>query len=138
LDLQRLMKLQEARNTPFTPAVHVYYALAEALREFAEQGGRAARYRRYAWLAERVRSGLGDLGVQALLAPEQSSVVLRSYNLPPKSTYAQLHDALKADGFVIYAGQGGLAKSLFRISTMGHLMDEDIERLIACVARSLR
>ena len=27
LDLGRLMRLQEARNTPFTPAVHAYYAL---------------------------------------------------------------------------------------------------------------
>ena len=30
----------------------------EALREFAEQGGRPARYRRYAALAEQVRAGL--------------------------------------------------------------------------------
>jgi 2-aminoethylphosphonate-pyruvate transaminase len=113
LDLNRLMTLQEARNTPFTPAVHVYYALVEALREFEEQGGRPARYRRYAQLAERVRVGLAELGVQAVLPAAQSSVVLRSYCLPDALTYPLLHDALKAEGFVIYAGQGGLAKSLF-------------------------
>jgi 2-aminoethylphosphonate-pyruvate transaminase len=138
LDLGRLMRLQEARNTPFTPAVHAYYALVEALREFEEEGGRSARYRRYAKLAERVRSGLDGLGVNAVLPPEQSSVVLRSYYLPSNADYLQLHDALKADGFVIYAGQSGLAKSLFRISTMGNLTDADIERLMACFARSLR
>ena len=43
LDLGRLAKLQDQRNTPFTPAVHAYYALLEALREFEEQGGRPAR-----------------------------------------------------------------------------------------------
>jgi 2-aminoethylphosphonate-pyruvate transaminase len=138
LDLKRLMKLQEARNTPFTPAVHAYYALVEALREFEEQGGRPARYQRYAQLAERVRLGLAELGVKSVLPAAQSSVVLRSYFLPPNLTYPQLHDALKAEGFVIYAGQGGLAKSLFRISTMGQLLDADIERLISCFARSLR
>ena len=138
LDLKRLMRLQEARNTPFTPAVHVYYALVEALREFEEEGGRAARYQRYSRLAERVRVGLDDLGVKAVIAPGQSSVVLRSYSLPPNVTYANLHDALKARGFVIYAGQGGLAKSLFRISTLGHLTDADIERLISSFAESLR
>jgi len=137
LDLGRLMRLQEARNTPFTPAVHAYYALLEALREFEEQGGRSARYRRYAQLAERVRSGLEARGVNAMLAPGQSSVVLRSYDLPRNLNYTQLHDALKAQGFVIYAGQGGLAKSLFRVSTMGNLTDADIERLIDCFARSL-
>jgi 2-aminoethylphosphonate-pyruvate transaminase len=138
LDLQRLMRLQDARNTPFTPAVHAYYALVEALREFEEEGGRAARYRRYAKFAERVRSGLDGLGVRAVLPSEQSSVVLRSYHLPHDLGYPQLHDALKAQGFVIYAGQGGLAKSLFRVSTMGNLTDADIERLIECFARSLR
>jgi len=135
LDLKRLLRMQEARGTPFTPAVHAYYALVEALREFAEQGGRAARYRRYAALAERVRVGLKGLGVAAVLPPEHSSVVLRSYRLPPALRYAQVHDALKSDGFVIYAGQGELAKTLFRISTMGELSDADIERLITSFAR---
>jgi 2-aminoethylphosphonate-pyruvate transaminase len=62
-------------------------------------------------------------------------VVLRSYRLPPALRYAQVHDALKSDGFVIYAGQGELAKTLFRISTMGELSDADIERLITSFAR---
>jgi 2-aminoethylphosphonate-pyruvate transaminase len=127
-----LVRAQDARNTPFTPAVHVYYGLVEALREFEDEGGRAARFRRYEKLAERVRGGLEELGVKAVLPARQSSVVLRSYFLPSQLSYPQLHDALKASGFVIYAGQGGLAKSLFRISTMGQLTDADIERLITC------
>jgi 2-aminoethylphosphonate-pyruvate transaminase len=49
-----------------------------------------------------------------------------------------LHDALKADGFVIYAGQGNLAKSLFRISTMGSLVSADIDRLVLSFARLLQ
>jgi 2-aminoethylphosphonate-pyruvate transaminase len=49
-----------------------------------------------------------------------------------------LHDALKADGFIIYAGQGNLSKSLFRISTMGDLTSADIDRLLLCFARLLK
>jgi 2-aminoethylphosphonate-pyruvate transaminase len=138
LDLARLARLQDDRNTPFTPAVHVYYALVEALREYQEQGGRAARYDRYAALAERVRAGLAALGVVAAIPASESSVVLRAYKLPVGLSYAQLHDALKADGFVIYAGQGNLSKSLFRISTMGHLTSADIDRLLLCFARLLQ
>ena len=111
LDLGRLARLQDERNTPFTPAVHAYYALVEALREYEEQGGRPARYARYAALAERVRSGLAALGVAAAVPAAESSVVLRAYKLPAGLSYAQLHDALKADGFVIYAGQGNLSKT---------------------------
>jgi 2-aminoethylphosphonate-pyruvate transaminase len=137
LDLVRLARLQDERNTPFTPAVHAYYALVEALREYQEQGGRAVRYDRYAALAERVRSGLAALGVTASIPAAESSVVLRAYNLPAGVSYAQLHDGLKADGFVIYAGQGNLSKSLFRISTMGNLTPADIDRLLQCFARLL-
>lgn len=138
LDLARLARLQNERNTPFTPAVHAYYALVEALREYEEQGGRAARYEQYAALAERVRSGLAALGISAAISPRESSVVLRAYKLPAGLSYTQLHDALKADGFVIYAGQGNLSKSLFRISTMGHVTSPDIERLLQCFARLLK
>jgi 2-aminoethylphosphonate-pyruvate transaminase len=133
LDLGRLARLQDQRNTPFTPAVHVYYALREALGEYREQGGRVARFARYAALAEQVRSGLSRLGIEALLAPQQSSVVLRAYHLPRGIDYPRLHDALKAGGFVIYAGQGDLSRTLFRISTMGEIAPDDIRRLLACI-----
>jgi 2-aminoethylphosphonate-pyruvate transaminase len=135
LDLGRLARSQDQRGTPFTPAVHAYYGLVEALREFAEQGGRAARHRHYAALAEQVRAGLAALGIDSVIPPEQSSVVLRAYRLPAGHTYQALHDAMKAGGFVIYAGQGDLARTLFRISIMGSLMSADIERLLACFAR---
>jgi 2-aminoethylphosphonate-pyruvate transaminase len=135
LDLGRLARLQDQRNTPFTPAVHAYYALVEALREFAEEGGRIARFKRYAALAEQVRAGLAELGINPVIPAEQSSVVLRSYHLPPATSYLKLHDELKAQGFVIYAGQGDLSKMLFRISTMGAVSSADMTRLLKCFAR---
>jgi 2-aminoethylphosphonate-pyruvate transaminase len=138
LDLGRLAQLQDQRNTPFTPAVHVYYALVEALREYADQGGRAARYQEYRARAERVRTGLASVGIATVVPPKESSVVLRAYQLPEGVTYSMLHDALKAKGFVIYAGQGPLSKTLFRISTMGNLTLSDMDRLIACVAELVR
>jgi 2-aminoethylphosphonate-pyruvate transaminase len=139
LDLARLARLQDQRNTPFTPAVHVYYGLREALREYQEQGGRVARFARYAALAEQVRAGLAQLRITALLAPQDSSVVLRAYHLPRGIDYPVLHDALKTGGFVIYAGQGDLSRTLFRIATMGEITAEDIRRLLECFEdRALR
>ncbi|WP_250528790.1 2-aminoethylphosphonate aminotransferase [Caballeronia sp. ATUFL_F1_KS4A] len=138
LGIARLAKLQDERNTPFTPSVHAYYALVEALREFEEEGGWRARHQRYAKLAEQVRAGLAALGIESALPPEESSVVLRAYRLPKGVTYETLHDALKAKGFVIYAGQGGLSKELFRISTMGALDANDMDRLISSFVTLLR
>jgi len=77
-----------------------------------------------------VRAGLAARGMASVLPAGESSVVLRAYRLPDGVSYPQLHDALKAHGFVIYAGQGGLSAELFRISTMGDIHAADIERLL--------
>ncbi|CAB5286029.1 2-aminoethylphosphonate aminotransferase [Burkholderia multivorans] len=130
LDLGRLAKLQDQRNTPFTPSVHAYYALVEALREFDEAGGWRARHARYKALADQAQAGLAARGMPLVLPECASSVVLRAYRLPQGVTYEALHDGLKARGFVIYAGQGGLSKELFRISTMGAIEAADVERLL--------
>ena len=137
LDLARLAQLQDQRNTPFTPAVHVYYALVEALREHAEEGGRPARHDRYAAFSERVRAGFAGLGIEAVLAPRESSVVLRAYRLPDGLGYGSLHDSLKSQGFVIYAGQGALSDTVFRISTMGNLTSADVDRLVQCFSEAI-
>ncbi|MBM2769100.1 2-aminoethylphosphonate aminotransferase [Burkholderia anthina] len=130
LDLGRLAKLQDQRNTPFTPSVHAYYALVEALREFDEAGGWRARHAHYKALADQAQAGLAARGMPLVLPEGASSVVLRAYRLPQGVTYETLHDGLKARGFVIYAGQGGLSKELFRISTMGAIAAADVERLL--------
>ncbi|OXI29766.1 2-aminoethylphosphonate aminotransferase [Burkholderia sp. AU16741] len=130
LDLGRLAKLQDQRNTPFTPSVHAYYALVEALREFDEAGGWRARHAHYKALADQAQAGLAARGMPLVLPEGESSVVLRAYRLPQGVTYEALHDGLKARGFVIYAGQGGLSKELFRISTMGAIQAADVERLL--------
>jgi aspartate aminotransferase-like enzyme len=85
--------------------------------------------------AVQVRAGLAARGIAGAIPPQQSSVVLRAYRLPPGLSYTKLHRALKAGGFVIYAGQGDLSKTLFRISTMGNLTPADIDRLLACFGR---
>jgi 2-aminoethylphosphonate-pyruvate transaminase len=64
--------------------------------------------------------------------------VLRSYRLPAGLRYDVLHDELKKRGFVIYAGQGSLAGELFRISTMGEILDGDVTRLLAAFSEIVR
>lgn len=130
LDLAGYAAKQDARGTPFTPGIPAFHALAAALAEHAEAGGWPARRARYRELAGQVADGLAAMGIQAALAADQSSCVLRSYRLPDGISYQALHDQLKAAGFVIYAGQGSLARSIFRISTMGAIEQTDVMRLI--------
>jgi len=61
---------------------------------------------------------------------EDCSCVLNAFHLPTDINYETLHDELKKNGFVIYAGQGALAQSLFRISCMGEISDQELERFV--------
>jgi 2-aminoethylphosphonate-pyruvate transaminase len=132
LDLYPYYKEQQQGYSPFTPAVHVSYALHEALLELEEIGGWTARLRDYSILSEKIRQGLKQLGIETFLDEQDYSVVLTSFNLPSNTTYEQLHKFLKKNGFVIYTGQGGLKNSIFRIANMGDLQSDDIERLLNC------
>ncbi|HTT08154.1 MAG TPA: 2-aminoethylphosphonate aminotransferase [Gammaproteobacteria bacterium] len=130
LDLSTYCREQDRDGTPFTQSVQCFYALAEALAEFEEQGGWRARHDRYDALTRQVREGLIKLGIKPLLPEGASSVVLNAYHLPKGVTYQKLHDHLKSHGFVIYSGQGELARTIFRISTMGEITAADIDRLL--------
>lgn len=137
LDLFRYYQEQEKGSAPFTQAVHACYALAEALRELEDSGGWRARHAHYRALSSRVFEGLRAQGVAPLLEIEApSSAILTAYRLPPGHAYRELHDSLKAEGFVIYAGQGGpLGKEIFRIAVMGDLGRADIDALLAACRR---
>ena len=130
LDLQRYSENQRDGFSPFTQAVHACFALQEALAELEDQGGWEARRERYRALTQRIRAHLESMGVETLLPHEQSSSMLTAYRLPQGMSYDVLHDAIKEAGFVIYAGQGELSKSIFRIATMGDLRDDDVGRLL--------
>ena len=77
-----------------------------------------------------VRDGLQKLNIKPLFDKKECSCVLNAFHLPENVSYETLHDKLKAAGFVIYAGQGGFAKSLFRISCMGEISESDMKRFI--------
>jgi len=132
LDLYPYYQEQQQGYSPYTPAVHVSYALHEAIIELEETGGWAARHRHYFMLSQKIRQGLKQLGIETFLDEQDYSVVLTSFNVPSNTTYEQVHHYLKKNGFVIYAGQGELKNSIFRIANMGDLQSEDIERLLNC------
>ena len=84
-----------------------------------------------------IRNCLDELGIEQLNDREESSCMLAILELPPKKTYAVLHDELKSSGFIIYAGQGKFSSEVFRISPMGDISEADISRLICALKRAL-
>ena len=133
LDLKKYLEQQDAGGTPFTQSIQCFYALDEALREFMTGGGWKKRRQQYRRHMQIIRDGMIRLGVRPLIDEADCSCVLHAYLLPAGISYIKLHDALKKKGFVIYAGQGNLAKTLFRVSAMGAITEADMRRFVAAV-----
>ena len=110
---------------PFTPAVQVYYAFDEALNELMEEGV-AKRIQRYKKSATLIRDRMAKLGVKPVLTPDKQSNTITAYHLPEGVTYQSLHDRLKEQGYVIYAGQGQLESKIFRVANMGALTEAQL------------
>jgi len=123
--------------SPFTQAIQVAFALREALQEHDEAGGWQSRRALYRQRAAQTHTQLSELNVETLLDVDAYGSVLRSYRLPVGITYQSLHDALKQQGFIIYAGQGELAQRIFRLAYMGDIQPADLEALSAALRSAL-
>ena len=122
-------KAQEAGGMLFTPAIPAHYALDVALDELIEETV-AGRVKRYANASKFLRAGFKDIGLEFLIPEGLRSNCLTSLRLPKEMSYEKLHGELKANGFVIYAGQGNLSNEIFRIANMGDIKQEEFERLL--------
>jgi 2-aminoethylphosphonate-pyruvate transaminase len=136
LDLLGHHQSQERDNTPFTPAVQVFHAMREALREL-EAEGVPARIARYAENARVLREGMQALGFEILVPAGARSHILTTFRLLPGLAYDALHDAMKRRGYVIYAGQGDIRTYAFRVANMGTLTPRDMEGVVAAFAAAL-
>ncbi|QIR39094.1 2-aminoethylphosphonate aminotransferase [Tolypothrix sp. PCC 7910] len=138
LDLYGYHKQQLEGYSPFTQSVQVSYALQEALKELAEQGGWETRQNLYRNHSQTIQNRLALIGIETFLEPLSYSCVLKSYKLPLGYSYEYIHDYLKKSKFIIYAGQGGLEKKTFRIANMGNINNDDIEYLCLLLEKSFK
>jgi 2-aminoethylphosphonate-pyruvate transaminase len=69
---------------------------------------------------------MAKLGVKPVLTPERQSNTITAYHLPDGVTYESLHDRLKEQGYVIYAGQGQFESKIFRVANMGALTEAQL------------
>lgn len=134
LHLTHYVDDQGRGTVPFTPAVQVYYAFDEALNELLEEGV-SKRIQRYKKIATLIRERMVKLGIKPVLTPDRMSNTITAYYLPDGLTYQSLHDRLKEQGYVIYAGQGNLENKIFRVANMGALTEEQFTSFLDAVER---
>jgi 2-aminoethylphosphonate-pyruvate transaminase len=136
LDLYAHYCGQEIERSPlFTPAMQILYAFDVALDLTLEEGVRM-RAARYAARASEIRAGLEDQEFTLLLAPEHRSNSVTDAFLPDGVSYQELHDGLKALGFVIYAAPAEYG-ALVRVANMGQLTAGNVSDFLNAVATVL-
>ena len=135
-DLGNIWKHQEKGDTPFTPAVQLFSAFNIALDEFLSETlqGRIISYQSRSSL---LRDEFEELGLQFLLPRSYYSNTLTSLKLSQGLSYENLHDPLKEEGFVIYAGQNRLRRQIFRVAHMGNIPDEELKRFMEVLGKIL-
>ncbi|MFI9626411.1 aminotransferase class V-fold PLP-dependent enzyme [Streptomyces sp. NPDC052042] len=134
LDLHGHFRSQDRVRAPlFTPALQVMNALDKAL-DLALDEGTEGRGARYAALAAQIRDGLAERGARFLLPAEDRANSVTNVYVPDGMTYEDLHDGLKAEGYVIYSTQEQLTR-VFRVANMGRLDSDDISGFLAAYDR---
>lgn len=132
LDLRRYHEQLEANlQTPFTAAVQLLAALDRAVIELIESGGVAARRQHYRRRRAILEAGARRIGLPLLELPagcEASSIL--TVGLPDGMDFAKLQEAVRADGFVIYAAKPPLTDRFFQVGVMGELEDSDLVRFV--------
>ncbi|WP_159871687.1 MULTISPECIES: 2-aminoethylphosphonate--pyruvate transaminase [unclassified Raoultella] len=118
----------------FTSPTHTVLAFAQALKELAQEGGIAARHRRYCASQRRLVAGMRELGFQPLLDDALHSPIITAFYSPdaPQYRFADFYQQLKAQGFVIYPGKVSQS-DCFRIGNIGEVYDADITALLTAI-----
>ena len=126
---------QQGGKWRFTSPTHTVLAFAQALRELDEEGGIAARHRRYSENQRTLVAGMAALGFAPLLPEQWQSPIITAFYSPahPDYRFADFYQRLKAQGFVIYPGKVSQA-DCFRIGNIGDVTPERVRDLLAAMA----
>ena len=119
-------------QTPFTPAVPLFFAMQEALHMAAEEGF-AARRERAAKQAESVRSAAKALGIELFPQTNENSHysnTVTAMKMPEGVSDDKLRGGMKKKGVIVSGGQEQLKGKIFRIGTMGVCSSGDLLRTI--------
>lgn len=129
-------------QTPNTPAVSLFHALAVQMERIAREGVEA-RWERHAAMARRVWQWVDRMAAEgvplAVLAPKGfRSPTVTCITLPTERAGPEVTSAMKARGFTIATGYGTLEDRSIRIGHMGdHTVDaldallEELEQVLA-------
>ena len=129
-DFGRAKSYLQRGQTPWTPAVSIFYALDVALEKMMEEGMENV-YKRHARIAQQARDGVKSLGLSLLADERWASNTVTAFKIPQGVDPGALLQRLQSDHDVVLAtGQGSLAGKILRIGHLGYCTEKDISLVI--------
>ena len=136
-DLLEYRKFLANYETPYTPAVTLFYALDEALLMIKEEGLQP-RYNRHNLCARSLYAGLEALGFQIFPRTEFRSQTVVAANYLPKVDDKEFRELLRERYHVVVAGgMGKLKGAMFRVGVMGTVSQFEILTTIGAIESTL-
>jgi aspartate aminotransferase-like enzyme len=136
-DLGKAKEFLAKGQTPWTPAISIFFALDVALQRLMAEGveGIIERHQR---IADLTRSGVKSLGL-ALLADEgHASNTVTAVRVPDGVEWPKLYRLLQDEyDTLIEGGQGPLAGKIFRVGHLGWVTEADITATIETLRQAL-
>ncbi|NDB32154.1 MAG: alanine--glyoxylate aminotransferase family protein [Nitrososphaeria archaeon] len=137
-NLSRYFKYyEEAKHTPFTPALPLLYAYREAMNVILEEG-LDNRIKRHRVCSQALYSGLSELGLTPFAKEDARSTVVVALNYLEgledktfRNTLAEKFRVLVAGGF------GNLKGKVFRVGCMGEVQEYHVMRSISAIGSTL-
>ncbi len=136
-ELPRYLEYGARGETPFTPALPIFYALDEALVELLEEG-LANRVQRHDRMSALLYDGLASLGLNAVAEKSVRSKTVVATYYPPGVDDSKFRKALSQDrGVVIAGGFGPFKGKVFRVGCMGQINEGLVETTLKAIGDTM-
>ncbi|HEX5479232.1 MAG TPA: alanine--glyoxylate aminotransferase family protein [Dehalococcoidia bacterium] len=127
----------EKGQTPWTPAVSVYFAMDVALKKLQAEG-LSNIHERHARLGQVTRDGVKALGLQLLADERVASNTVTAVRVPDGVDGGALNKMMRTEyNTVLAGGQGELTGKIFRIGHLGLVTEADIQACLDALKLAL-
>lgn len=113
-------------QTPNTPAIHLFFALEQALINILNEGV-SNHYAHIKKKASRLRKGMLDLDLKFLLDQKDMCSMLTTVYIPSHIDVSIFRQKLREKSIIIYEGKGCFKNRVFQVGNIGELSFEDIQ-----------
>jgi 2-aminoethylphosphonate-pyruvate transaminase len=126
---------QRTKQWRFTPPTTVVAALAEALKQFQEQGGVAGRGTRYRINCDTLIDGMEKLGFVSFLPRAIQAPIITTWHAPtdPNYDFNVFYDKVRERGFTLYPGKLTQVET-FRVGCIGAIGEPEMKQAVAAIA----